>query len=109
VVHDGTSVSVDVTGPASYPPEIARTVYFCCLETLEHIATGARATVKVREDESALSFEVAGEYTGFSDAPDSDAGLELLGDRVTALGGLLTIQSEPGRRIRVSGSLPLAR
>ena len=77
-------------------------MYFCCLEVLERAADGARATVTVREEEGALVFEVV-------EDGGSEAGLERLGDRVEALGGRLTILSEPGGGIRVSGSLPLSR
>ena len=42
-------------------------------------------------------------------AASSETGLERLRDRVEALGGRLTILSEPGCSIRVSGSLPLSR
>jgi signal transduction histidine kinase len=109
LVDSGIPASVDVTAEASCPPEVARTVYLCCLETLEHIGAGARATVKVRGDESALSFEVVGESAGSSAAIRSDEGLDLIRDRVEALGGQLTIRSKPGGGIRVSGSLPLVR
>jgi signal transduction histidine kinase len=45
------------------------------------------------------------------DGPGSAAGTDLAGmqDRVQALGGRLTIASEPGHGTRVSGSLPLPR
>jgi signal transduction histidine kinase len=97
----GISVSVEVAAGASYSPEIAGTVYLCCLEALEH--AGARATVEVRDEEGMLAFEVVG------DEGRSAAGLDGLRDRVEALGGRLTIRPEPGRGTRVSGSLPVAR
>jgi signal transduction histidine kinase len=98
----GIPVSVDVAAGASYPPEVSAAVYWCCLEALEHAAAGARATLAVREQEGALTFEVA------EDGDHSDAGLDRLRDRVEAMGGRLTIRSEPGRSTRVSGSLPLS-
>ncbi len=101
-VSAGISASVEVTAGASYPPEVAGTVYFCCLEALEQAGPGARATVTVRDEEGALAFDVAAE--GIS-APRSRAGLDLLRDRVEALGGRLTAGLEHGT-ISVSGSLP---
>jgi signal transduction histidine kinase len=98
----GVSVSVDVAAGASYPPELAAAVYWCCLEALEHAGTGARATVTVREEEGTVAFEVV------EDGSSSDAGLDRLRDRVAAFGGRVTIRSEPGRGTRVSGSLPLS-
>lgn len=102
-VTAGVPASVEVTANASYPPEVARTVYLCCLEALEHAGAEARATITVREEEGAIAFEIV------EDGAASDSGLDRLGDRVEALGGRLTIRSEPGRGTRVAGSLPLSR
>jgi signal transduction histidine kinase len=96
-------------GP-SYPPEIAGAVYFCCLEALEQAGAGARAKITVRDDEGALVFEVADDGTGSTAAvAPSGTGLAQMRDRVEALGGRLTIRSEPGHGSRVTGSLPLSR
>jgi signal transduction histidine kinase len=100
-VSAGVPASIEVTVGARYAPEVAGTVYFCCLEALER--AGARATVTVRDADGALAFEVVG------DAARADSELEGLRDRVEALGGRLTIRSEPGRGTRVSGSVPLLR
>ena len=107
----GIPASVDVPAGATYPPEVAWTVYLCCLEALEHAGAGARAAVTVRDEEGALAFEVVedGVARSAGAAARSDAGLDRLRDRVEALGGRLTIRSEPGRGTRVSGSLPLSR
>lgn len=94
--------SVEIAAGASYPREIVAAVHWCWLEVLEHAAAGAQATATLRDEGSELTFEVveAGSY--------SDAGLERLRDHVEALGGRLTITSEPGGGTRVSGSLPLS-
>jgi signal transduction histidine kinase len=99
----GVPVSVEVTAGASYPPEVTRTVYLCCLGALEHAGAEARTRVTVREEEGALAFEVVADGAG------SDVGLDRLRDRVEALGGRLTIWSGPGRGTRIAGSLPLSR
>jgi signal transduction histidine kinase len=106
-VRAGISASVDVRAGANRPPEVAATVYLCCLEALEHVSAGARATVTVRDEEEALGFEVVEDGARSAAVAGSDAGLDRLRDRVEALGGRLTIRSERGRGIRVSGSLPL--
>jgi signal transduction histidine kinase len=114
-VHAGTPVSVDVRAGATHAPEVAATVYLCCLEALEQVGGRARVTVTVREEDGALGFEIVEDVEVVEDGghsaavPDSDAQLDLLRDRVEALGGRLTIRSERGRGIRVSGSLPLSR
>jgi signal transduction histidine kinase len=104
----GIPASIEVAVGASYAPEIAGTVYFCCVEALERAASGARVTIEVRDEEGALAFEVVDDGAR-SPAPRSDAGLEWMRDRVEALGGRLAIRSEPGGDTRVSGSLPLSR
>jgi signal transduction histidine kinase len=96
----GIRASVDVTAAAGHPPEIGAAVYLCCLAALEHAGASTRATVTVRTRDGTLTFEV------FADGEYSDAGLELLRDRVEALGGQLRIRSEPGGGTHVSGSLP---
>jgi len=100
-VSAGIRASLEVAAGASYPPEVAGAVYWCCLEALEHAGAGARVTVVVRVEEGAVAFEIV------EDGSRSDAGLDRLRDRVEALGGRLAIRSKPGRGTRVSGSLPL--
>lgn len=101
-VSAGIRVSLEVTSGASYPPEIAAAIYWCCLEAFELAGTGARATVRVMDEEGGVAFEVV------QDGSRCDAGLHRMRDCVEALGGRLTIRSEPGRGARVSGSLPLS-
>jgi signal transduction histidine kinase len=106
----GIPVRVDVSAGASYPPEVVGTVYSCCLEVLEHAGAGTRVSVTVRDEEGALAFEVITEGACSAAAPPRpDAELDRLRDRIEALGGRLTIRSEPGRSTRVAGSLPLSR
>jgi len=90
--------TVEVLTDSSYPPEVVMTVYLCWLALL---AGGGDATIKVREDEDALAFELAGTAV-------ADGDLEGLQDRVEALGGRLKIEPEAAG-IRFSGTLPLGR
>jgi signal transduction histidine kinase len=99
----GISVSVEVEAAPGCPPEVVRTVYLCCVEALEHAGADAPATITVREEDGTLAFDVVAAGGG------SDAELDGLRNRVEALGGGLTMNSEPGRRTRISGSLPLPR
>jgi signal transduction histidine kinase len=101
-VNAGIRASVDADVAATSPPELFATVFWCWLDVLDRCTTGARATITIREQDGALTFEIV------EDGDHSAAALERLCDRVAALGGTLTIQSEPGPRTRVSGSLPLA-
>ncbi len=93
-------------------PELAATVYFCCLEALRNVAlhagSGAKARVSVAVEEDALVFEIADDGCGFITGHPSKGGLRRIGDRVAALGGRLEIESEAGRGTSVSGCLPLS-
>jgi signal transduction histidine kinase len=101
----GVPTRIEVDGDGGCPIEIAGTLYFSCLEILEHAGAGARATVTVRAEGGALVFEAAEDGAGAGTAAD----VARIRDRVEAVGGRLTITSEPGLGTRVSGSLPLSR
>lgn len=106
----GIPVSIEVDAATGCPPEVLRTVYLCCLKALEHAGAEARAAVTVRKKEGAITFEIVEKGGRWVAAGrGSDAGLDRLRDRVEALGGRLTIRSEPRGGTRLSGSLPLPR
>jgi signal transduction histidine kinase len=90
-----------VDAHAAYPPEVARTVYRCCLEVLERAAADTEAVITVRDEAAAVHFEIVAEC-GRSDLET------VVRDRVEGMGGRLTIGSQAGRRTRVAGSIPLA-
>jgi len=109
-VSAGIPASVAVAAGSTYPPEIARTVYFCWLEVLEQAGEKGRARVTVREEEGALSFEFVEEGPwAAAAAGGSGTSLDRLRDRVDALGGRLAVESDAGHGTRVYGSLPLSR
>ena len=91
-VRAGVCVSIEIPSGATYPPEIATTVYWCCLAALESADT--EATVTVRADDGAVSFEIT-----FDGSVSEPAGERLL-DSVEALGGEMTVEPR-----RVAGSL----
>lgn len=97
----GVAARVEAELPPNCRPEIAATVYFCCVEALRTAdsSAGAEAAISIRPEDEALVFEVA----GVALPPEA---LRLIGDRVAALGGQLEIESEPGRGSRLRGSLP---
>ena len=109
-VSVGTPASVEVAAGSTCPSEVARTVYFCWLEALERAGGEARATITVREQEGALTFELVEEGARLAAATAGpETRLDRLRDRVDALGGRLTVESDSGGRTRVYGSLPLSR
>jgi len=94
-------VSVDVASGSALPPHVARTVYWCWVEVLQH---GGRPAITVREEGGDLVFVV--DRAGVS--PVLESRLDWLRERVEAFDGRLTVQSGLGGT-RVRGTLPLAR
>jgi signal transduction histidine kinase len=95
-----------------YPPEVEAAVYFCCLEALQNAAkyagSGATARVALWEEADGLLFEVRDDGAGFDVARSSPgAGLTNMSDRLGAVGGKLTVESDPGAGTRVRGAIPL--
>lgn len=87
---------VDAAGLGRYAQEVEGTVYFCCVEALE----GSRsATIRVWEEDASLVFEIL--------AGQRAQDLSSMRDRLDALGGGLTVGSEPGGQTRVCGTVPL--
>jgi signal transduction histidine kinase len=99
-VQAGVPATVDVAADSSYAPELAMTVYLCWLAALASGKSETQVTISVGEVDDTLRFELAGEALG--------ADFDRLQDRVEALGGILAVESKPGR-IRLSGSLPLRK
>jgi signal transduction histidine kinase len=95
-------IRIEIGGDRTYPPEVAGTVYFCCLDVIEAAEAGMIVTISVRNEEGALGFEIV---------VDGDADPQRLSvrDRIEAVGGRCTIDSGSGRGTRVAGSLPLTR
>ena len=99
----GVPASVDVAAPSNYPPEVVMTLYLCWLKMLACGSVETGASIRVRESEDVLAFEVIG------NTPCADADLDYLRDRAEALGGRLAITSGSGDGTRITGSLPLPR
>jgi signal transduction histidine kinase len=102
-LNAGVRASVDVAAGSNVHPEVGMTVYLCWLDALARGSSETQLTIRVHEGDDALAFEVIG------DAPRSDADLERARDRVEALGGRLTVESNAEGGTRASASLPLSR
>ena len=107
----GIVARVDADVVSGWDPEVVTTVYFCCLEALQnaaqHAGSGAKTRVSVRREEASVVFEVADDGNGLAQGQPTGGGLRRIVDRVSALGGRLEIESEPGHGTRVRGRLPL--
>jgi signal transduction histidine kinase len=98
----GIAASVDVPAGATCRSDQLAVVHRCWLEVLQSGGSGAQATATLREDDGVLEFEVLG-------GGGSNTGFERLSDQVEALGGRLTIASQPDGSTHVSGLIPLSR
>jgi signal transduction histidine kinase len=108
----GVPAKVEATGLARHPADIEAAAYFCCRSALENVAahagSGARATIHLREEPDALRLEVVDDGTGFDPRVcPLGSGLTDARDRIEALGGVLAIESEPGRGTRIAATVPL--
>ena len=98
----GVPVALDVPADIHYPPPVAATVYFCCVEALACAGDAGKPSIAIRVEGGMLLFDVC----GLAEA-DIDGQLSSMRDRVEALDGQLTIASEPGAGTRISGRLPI--
>ena len=66
------------------------------------------STVRLSEEAGELQLEVSDDGAGFDPATSTPRdGLTTARDRIEALGGLLSIDSEPGRGTRIAATVPL--
>ena len=92
--------------------DLERAVYFCCLEALQNAfkhADGATdISVVLHENTEGLALTVDDNGSGFDPSEVADGhGIANMADRLGALGGELTIDSERGRGTTVRGHVPL--
>ncbi|MCK2216125.1 histidine kinase [Actinomadura sp. ATCC 31491] len=105
-------VTVRATGLGRYPPEIEISVYFCLLEALRNAvahAGGAAAVTIALLDRNGLSFDCRDTGAGATrEAVRAGHDFVDMTDRLGAVGGTLTIATEPGGGLRLHGHLPRA-
>jgi signal transduction histidine kinase len=90
-------------------PTVEATAYFVIAEGLANIgkyAEAKRADVLVREQDGTLEVEVADDGCGGADA-SKGTGLRGLEERLRALDGTLTVESEPEKGTRLVARIPL--
>jgi signal transduction histidine kinase len=106
-------VTVDGDGVGRYSQDVEAAVYFSVLEALQNVqkyAHATKATVRMREEDGRLRFDVADDGKGFDIATTSKgSGLTNMADRIDALDGEVHITSAPGCGTQLRGSLPVLR
>jgi signal transduction histidine kinase len=107
-------VTVQADGMERHPADLEAAVYFCCVEALQnagkYAGNGATVAVTLRDGDGRLTFEIADDGAGFAADDDTVArghGFTNMLDRMGALGGTLTVKSQPSLGATVTGSIPL--
>src|SRR4029450_7464691 len=94
-----------------HPPHVELSVYFCCLEALQnaakHAGETARVSISLTDHDGGLTFDVRD--TGPRSPPPplyTGHGITNMHDRLTAIGGTLTVDSTPGVGVHIHGNVP---
>jgi signal transduction histidine kinase len=105
----GMDIDADIAGDLPLTPAVNAAAYRVVQEALTnaHRHGSGTASVQVRPDESDLHIEIENPVDGSGLADGSGFGLVGMRERVTAAGGTLDIQAQPGR-FAVHVTLPLA-
>jgi signal transduction histidine kinase len=103
-------VTLEPDGLGRYSPDVEAGIYFSVLEALQNVAKYAEARsvrVSLSAERGDVRFEVVDDGRGF-DAGETKLGSGLQGivDRLSALGGEVTIASQPGNGTTISGRVP---
>jgi signal transduction histidine kinase len=105
------TTTVQPNGIGRYPREIEAAVYFCTLEALQNVAKYAEATavtVRLREEDGRLAFEIRDDGKGFDPGATSyGTGMQGMADRLDAIGGTFEVRSSPGTGTSVFGDVPV--
>jgi signal transduction histidine kinase len=93
-----------------YDAPVETAIYFCCVQALQNAerhAPGRRVDLTLAHRPGEVSFSVRDHGSGFQvDHAEAGEGLQIMRDRMAALGGRLTIESTPGAGTTVTGALP---
>jgi signal transduction histidine kinase len=101
-------VELEGTAGERLPGRVESAAYFVVAEALTNVVKYAHAThasVNLSRDDGQVLVEVSDDGVGGAD-PASGSGLRGLLDRVSALGGKLEVESQPGRGTKVRAEIP---
>ena len=96
------------------PPEVTAVALRVLSEALtnaEHHARGAAVSIEARVAGGRLSLVIADDGPGFVAGPPAEGhfGLLLMRERALTVGGVLVVDSAPGRGSRIALDLPLGQ
>jgi signal transduction histidine kinase len=109
--HTRQAVTVRARDVGRYPQEVESAIYFSCVAAMhnavKHAGPGEIA-VHVWETAGTLRFSVSDTGRGFdSQRTRSGVGIANIRDRLTGVGGSVTIASAPSQGTQVLGAIPL--
>jgi signal transduction histidine kinase len=103
------SIQPDMLG-ARFDAASENAVYFCCVQALQNAqrhAPGANVSISLSADDGDLVFVVGDEGPGFDPTGvQAREGMQIMTDRVAALGGTIAVESLLGRGTKVTGRVP---
>jgi signal transduction histidine kinase len=109
--HSPVPIHLDLKDLGRYPPSTEAALYFCCNEALQNAAKhggpDTTITIAARTDAQTLSLTISDTGPGFEPATVG-TGLTNMTDRVSAIGGTLTIDTAPGRGTRITAVVETA-
>jgi signal transduction histidine kinase len=104
-------VQVVATGVTRHRLELESAVYFTCAEAIQNAVKHASGPIGVwvtlSQTPHLLRFEVRDDGPGFAGDRGDGHGIRNMHDRIEALGGRLSVESQPGRGTTVRGSIGL--
>jgi signal transduction histidine kinase len=102
--------TVHTDGVDRYRADVEAAVYFSVLEAMNNVAKYAdagSADISLEQRNGSLEFTVRDDGRGFDLATTTRGmGLQGMTDRIDAIGGSLTIESQPGTGTTVHGKVP---
>jgi signal transduction histidine kinase len=102
--HAPVAMHLDLPDLQRYPASVEAALYFCCSEALQNAAKhggpGTTVTISARVEAQTLTLTISDTGRGF-EPTTSGTGLANMTDRVSAIGGRLTIDTAPGRGTRI--------
>ena len=109
--HSPVPIHLDLKDLGRYPPSTEAALYFCCNEALQNAAKhggpGSAVTITARTDAQQLSLTISDTGPGFEPATVG-TGLTNMRDRISAIGGQLTIDTAPGSGTRITAVVETA-
>jgi signal transduction histidine kinase len=106
--HAPVPVQLHLQGLGRYPASIEAALYYCCREALQNAAKhggpDTTATITAHADEQMLTLTISDTGRGF-DPATIGTGLTNMTDRLSAIGGHLTIDTAPGRGTRITATI----